>query len=85
MSAPDLSTTITTAAGSPSAASNDGHSATARPIGDLITADQYLAVKAAMSTRRRGLRYSRIMSTGPAPVQRCGPVNLLNSPFGGFP
>lgn len=43
----DLSETIEQAAQDPAAAANDGQSATARPIADLIAADKYLKGQAA--------------------------------------
>ena len=46
----DLSEQIQQAAETPAAASQDGSSATARPINDLIAADKYLASKQAAST-----------------------------------
>lgn len=43
----------------------DGQTVNARPIPELIAADQYLAGKTAASkNRRRGLRYSRIQKPG---------------------
>lgn len=57
----DLSQSITDAAGTPQSASADGQSASARPIDQLIKADQYLALRAAAGLRRRGMRFSRLI------------------------
>lgn len=65
--ATDLAGTIATAAASPAAASVDGQSVSARPVGDLITADQYLAAKEAAQKRRRGVRFSKLVPPGPLP------------------
>lgn len=46
---PDLSDQIEQAASDPASASSDGQAATARPIADLIAADQYLKSQAALA------------------------------------
>ncbi len=61
---PDLSTTITTAAGDPASASVDGQSATSRPIADLILADQYLAGRVGITKKHRGIRFSKLLPAG---------------------
>lgn len=51
----------------PAAASQDGRSATARPIRDLIEADQYLSGKEALSNGQSGwaaLRPARVVPPG---------------------
>ena len=63
----DLSDQIETAAATPAAASVDGQSVTSRGIADLITADQYLAVKEAVAKRRRGLAFTKLINPGAAP------------------
>lgn len=67
--ATDLTPQIEQAAADPQSASVDGQSATARPMADLIAADQYVASKASMATRRRGLRFSKILPSGPVSDQ----------------
>ena len=52
---PDLTPDIESAATDPSSASSDGQSATARPLPDVIAADQYLKGADAVSgTNPRG-------------------------------
>jgi hypothetical protein len=78
--ATDLSDQIEQAASDPQSAAVDGQSATARPMGDLIAADQYLAAKAGMARRRRGVRFTKILASGPVSDQ--GQTRPLGS-FGG--
>lgn len=40
---------------------------TARPIGDQIRADQYLAQKTAQRKRRRGVAFTKLIPPGAAP------------------
>ncbi len=61
----DLSAQIEQAAADPQSATSDNQSATARPIADLIAADQYLAAKAAIGLKYRGIRMSKILPAGP--------------------
>lgn len=60
----DLQQTIQDAATSPASVTQDGGTTVARPIADLIAADQYLAGKTAATKPRRGLRYSRVQKPG---------------------
>ena len=76
----DLQATIQTAATTPQSASVDGQSATARPVADLILADQYAAAKYAMSKKHRGIRFNKILPAGPVSDQ--GGTRLGGS-FGG--
>jgi len=62
--ATDLSTDIATQAVEPVTSSGDGQSATARPIADMMLADQYLAAKAAMKNRRRGIQFAQMTNPG---------------------
>lgn len=75
----DLTEQITQAASDPAAASGDGQSATARPLGELIDADRYLGNKAAAARRRRGLRYSKLTTPGALPD--CGRAGFGPDPF----
>lgn len=61
---PDLTDDILAQAVEPVASASDGQSATGRPIGDMIQADQYAATKAAARKRRRGLRFSKLLNPG---------------------
>lgn len=60
----DLSSQIEQAANDPANVSVDGLSVGAKPIGDLIRADQYLAAKTAAASRRRGIRFSKLINPG---------------------
>ena len=60
----DLTTAIQQAAGDPSAVTSDGISVTARPVADLIAADQYLAGKVAAKQRRRGITFTKLVTPG---------------------
>jgi hypothetical protein len=62
--AEDLATNIADAAKGPQSVSVDGRTVANRPINDLITADQYLATKAASKNRKRGIRYARAQMPG---------------------
>lgn len=64
--ADDLEQTIRDAAETPAQAIIDGQSATARPLKDLIEADQYLAGKTAATSPSRGLRFSKFVPPGTA-------------------
>lgn len=61
----DLTPNITESAKAPAEFEADGVKAKAHPLPDQIEADRYLASKAAMSTRRRGVRLSRMIHPGP--------------------
>lgn len=78
----DLSNDIATQAIKPIAAAADGQSASARPIDDLIKADQYLAGKAATSLRRRGIRFTKMIPSGP--LSDAGRTSPVGDAFGGF-
>jgi hypothetical protein len=60
----DLSEQIEQAGSDPATVSVDGLSVGAKPIGELIKADQYLAAKSAAANRRRGIRFSKIVNPG---------------------
>ena len=61
----DLTGTVATSAAGPLSASQDGASATARPIADIIAANNYLAATAAAAqSRRRGLRFTKLIPAG---------------------
>lgn len=83
----DLTPTITQAASDPQSAAVDGQSATARPMGDLIAADQYLAQKSAAAVgKRRGIRFSKLLPSGPVSDQggTQGPGTFAGGPGGGL-
>lgn len=65
----DLTTDISTQAVEPASSSADGQSASARPIADLITAQQYLDIRAANRKRRRGIGFARLTAPGAADDQ----------------
>lgn len=79
--ATDLADTIATEAVSPASSAADGQSATARPLADLITADRYLAAKAAMASRRKGVSFSKLIP--PGPLCDGGGAVVGVPPFGG--
>ncbi len=58
----DLTEQIEQAAETPAAASQDGRSATARPIADLIAADKHLAAKEAAARGMNGLVFQQMKS-----------------------
>jgi hypothetical protein len=64
MAEPDISA-VTDGLNDPASASADGQSVSARPIGDLIAGEQFAAVSQAMTTRRKGLRFTRVYNAGP--------------------
>ncbi len=84
--ATDLTPEITQAASDPASASVDGQSATARPMGDLVMADQYLAGKAGAAVgNRRGIRFSKLLPAGPMSDQgETRPVGSSFSSGGGL-
>lgn len=61
----DLSSDIAQQAVEPASSAADGQSSSARPVGDLIKAQQFLDAKAVMKKRRRGLLMTRIVTPGP--------------------
>lgn len=78
--ATDLSETIAAEAAAPVSSTADGQSATARPLADLITADRYLAAKAAMASRRKGVQFGKLIP--PGPICDDGTA-IIGTPFGG--
>lgn len=62
--ADDLSQTIKQTAEGPAAVNIDGNSATAQDPLKQIAADKYLASKAAVARKHRGLRLSRVVNPG---------------------
>lgn len=75
----DLSDDIATQAVGPSSASVDGRSATARPVADLIAAQQFLDAKAAVAKRRRGVTLTKLVA--PGALDDCGRAGT--PPFNG--
>lgn len=71
MAAQDLATMIGTLAGNPIMGMSDGQQFQMRPMADLIKADQYLALKAAMALGSRGIRFNKIIPAGPMDDQHC--------------
>ena len=74
----DLSGDIATQAVEPATSSADGQSATARAIGEVIQADQYLAARARVGKRRRGITFSKLVAPGALPD--CGRAGSFDSP-----
>lgn len=60
----DLTGILQTQAINPSSATGDMGSVTERPLADLINLDRYLASKAAVQRRSRGLRFNRLRPSG---------------------
>lgn len=60
----DITSDIATQAVEPSSSSADGQSASARPIADLITAQQMLDNRIALRKRRRGIGLTRFTAPG---------------------
>jgi hypothetical protein len=58
----DLSSNIASNAQGPARASGDSGSFDAHSLPDQIAADKYLKSQAAVTKRRRGLRFSRLVS-----------------------
>jgi hypothetical protein len=66
----DITTTIASQAVEPASASADGQSASARPVTDLIAAQQFLDNSVARQSRRRGIMYSKLIP--PGALSDCG-------------
>lgn len=64
----DLSNQIAQNAGAPRRAQGDSGSMEQHSLPDQIAADRYLASKAAMKSRRKGLRFVKFISPGAAGV-----------------
>lgn len=60
----DLGDTIANAATTPSSASSDGQSVSARPVNEIIEADRYLRAKESAAKKHRGLRFAKIVPPG---------------------
>ncbi len=60
----DLSGQIQTTAANPSSASQDGLSANAQPLQDLIAADKYLAARQSNQRPPFGVVFGKIVSPG---------------------
>ena len=58
----EIEDAIRDAVNEPASASEDGHSATARSIDELIRADKYLAQKAVAAKRKTGIRFGRFVA-----------------------
>jgi hypothetical protein len=65
------SNAIAAALGGPQSVTSDAGSVTQYGLGDLIAADKYLASRCAATSKRRGLRYTRLIPDGT--VQAAGP------------
>jgi antitoxin (DNA-binding transcriptional repressor) of toxin-antitoxin stability system len=59
-----MTAAIVATIGSPQSVTTDGVTVSSRPVADLIALDRYLASKAAVQTRRRGLRFNRMTPDG---------------------
>lgn len=75
----DISEDISAQAVEPAASSADGQSASARPIADMITAQQFADNRAAIKKRRRGLTITTLTTPGACDVCSGAP----SSNFGG--
>lgn len=62
---PDLNEHVVKQAAKPAASTTAGQSATARPIGEIIDAQVFDQQRKAMSKRRRGARFTKIIPGGP--------------------
>jgi hypothetical protein len=60
----DLSSIIETEAALPASSTDDGQSATARSLADLIATDKYLAQKRANASRRKGIVFNVLTTPG---------------------
>lgn len=79
----DLTGDLTTQAVEPASSSSDGQSATARPVADIIAAQQFLDAKSALTKRRRGIAFSKLVPPGTLPDEgRTGNLGSFNSPGG---
>ena len=67
LAASDLTGTIATNAGNPQAATTGAGSVTARSSADVIAADRYGKAAAGAKTKRRGLRFSKLIPAGACP------------------
>ncbi len=61
---PNLTDAIRENASGPASASGDSVSVSQHSLKDQIEADRYLASRAAVSRRHRGLRFSRVVPPG---------------------
>lgn len=77
----DLSGDIAQQAVEPVTVTADGQTSTARPVGELVQADQYGAAKPAAKKRRRGLRFSKLIN--PGPLSDGGAATGAGDPFAG--
>jgi xanthine dehydrogenase iron-sulfur cluster and FAD-binding subunit A len=62
--ATDLSSDLAQQAVEPASSSGDGHSASARPIGDLLKAQQALDARVTVRKRRRGMITTQLTTPG---------------------
>lgn len=67
----DLSSNIAANAAAPRRAQGDTGSMEQHSLPDQIAADKYLAAKAAMSSKRKGLRFFKFISPGASGVDPC--------------
>lgn len=79
---PDLTSDIATQALEPSSVSADGQSASARPVADLVTAQQFLDARSAMRKRRRGVTFTKLVPPGAACDEGRTGVGAFNTPGG---
>lgn len=73
----DFTDQITSAAGTPKAVSTTSGSVTQQSIGDLVTADRYLASKAGAKKKSRGIRFTKLIG---APQVGIDPGPDINNP-----
>jgi hypothetical protein len=74
----DLSDQINSTAAGPAHAAGDAGEMTAQPLQALIQADRYLSAKAGLTTKRRGVRYSKIIPAGPMADQQASGIGGVN-------
>lgn len=82
--ATDLSPDIAQQAAEPASVTADGQSTTARPIGDVLKAQQYLDARAQVRKRRRGMLMTQLTTPG-ALTDDGQAVCGCNGNFGGGP
>lgn len=79
--ATDLSGDIAQQAAEPVTVSADGQTTTARPVADVIAAQQYLDARAAVRKRRRGVLFTKLVA--PGALDDGGRAAGAVAPFGG--
>lgn len=79
---PDIGADIAEQAVEPAASASDGQSATARPLGDQIRADQHLAQRRAGRRRLRGVAVTQLITPGALDDGGCRPGGAFDQPGG---